>query len=82
MNYMGSVRGGDFLKAALWRVPADMPYRGPNLYQDGDYTYTCAGKGDFDWFTGNEEIYKSGEKIYECVFHGGAVKGNDVTYNC
>lgn len=78
MNYMGRVFEGavlgDFLKEALLHVPKDMPYRGPARYENGDYIYTCSIDGDFNWFTGYEEIFHKGTKIYECHFHGCTIK--------
>lgn len=78
MNYFGYVTGdnfsGDFLKAALLRVPFDAPYRGPTAYSEGDYSYECSVDGGFDLFQGKETICYSGNEIYECVFHGGLIK--------
>lgn len=78
MNYIGRVTGdpfsGDFLKAALLRVPEDKPYRGPESYAEGDYTYRCETEGTFEWFQGKETICYRGSQIYECVFHGGLVE--------
>lgn len=78
MNYIGRVTGapfsGDFLKAALRRVPEDAPYRGPAFYQEGDYAYTCRTEGDFTWFTGHETISYQGQCIYEARFHGGLIR--------
>ena len=78
MNYCGRVTGkgfeGDFLKEALRNVLPDNPYRGPEEYIKDDYTYKCSVEGDFEWFSGFEEIFKSGQKIFECMFHGGFVK--------
>ena len=78
MNYCGHVLGGefsgDFLKEALSLVSEVAPYRGPNLYQNGDYVYYCNVLGDFEWFNGKEEIFCQAKKIYECNFHGGSVK--------
>jgi len=78
MNYMGRViEGGvlgDFLKEALLQVTDDMPYRGPSRYENGDYLYKCLVDGDFDWFTGCEEIFYKGVRIYECYFHGCTIK--------
>lgn len=34
-----------------------MPYRGPEYYQSGEYTYKCNVTGDFRCFQGYEEIY-------------------------
>lgn len=78
MNYMGRVLAdgfsGNFLKEALRAADTKMPYRGPELYQSGEYTYRCKVTGDFTWFQGNEEIYQGDYKVYECVFHGGLLK--------
>ena len=77
MNYAGRVFGenfsGDFLKQALLRVPEDKPFRGPEIYADGDYTFRCAVEGDFDWFRGKETISFKDETIYECVYHGSRI---------
>ena len=78
MNYAGRVTGenfcGDFLKEALLRVPFEKPYRGPEEYSDGDYSYKCDINGEFDWFQGKETISYKGTEIYECYFHGGLIK--------
>lgn len=78
MNYSGRVIGepfnGDFLKAALYAVPLDTPFRGPALFKDGDYEYHCTFTGDLSWFQGYEEICFCAERIYECYFHGGFVR--------
>lgn len=78
MNYLGRVLGqqfsGNFLKEALRRADAAMPYRGPKFYQSGQYLYRCSVVGDFTWFQGFEEIYCGEEKQYECCFHGGLMK--------
>ena len=78
MNYMGRVLedgfSGDFLKEALRAADTKMPYRGPELYSSGEYTYKCKVTGDFTWFQGYEEIYQGNCKVYECVFHGGLLK--------
>ncbi len=78
MNYCGRVLGngfqGDFLKEALLNVQLDMPYRGPKEFKKGNLVYNCAIDGDFEWFSGHEEIYEGNVKVYECVFHGGTIK--------
>lgn len=78
MNYMGRVLSdgfsGNFLKEALRAADEKMPYRGPELYQSGEYTYRCKVTGNFTWFQGYEEIYQGDFKVYECVFHGGVLK--------
>jgi len=78
MNYLGRVLtdgfSGNFLKEALRAADIQMPYRGPELYQSGEYVYRCKVTGDFTWFQGYEEIYQNEQKVYECVFHGGLLK--------
>ena len=75
MNYCGRVLGenfsGDFLKEALRAATRELPYRGPEHYSSGEYTYTCKVTGDIAWFQGYEEIFHAGRKVYECFFHGG-----------
>lgn len=78
MNFTGRILGsnfsGDFLKEALRNVTKEAPYRGPGLYQNGDYLYHCNVTGSFEWFQGYEEIYCQSVKIYELIFHGGRLK--------
>lgn len=78
MNYVGRVLNGEFsgsfLREALRLVPKDNPYRGPVIYQRGQYKYHCVINGDFKWFQGYEEIYCNDNKTYECYFNGGEVK--------
>ena len=78
MNYLGRVLGdnfsGDFLKEALRAATMEYPYRGPEFYQSGEYTYKCQVTGDFSWFQGYEEIYCNEVKVYECYFHGGVMR--------
>ena len=77
MNYSGRVLdeafSGDFLKAALSRVPEEMPYRGPECFHEGEYVYRCKATGSIGWFQGFEEIYRGSIRVYECFFHGGDV---------
>jgi transcriptional regulator with XRE-family HTH domain len=78
MNYMGRVLderfSGSFLKEALSLVSKENPYRGPIIYQNGQYKYHCIINGEFEWFQGYEEIYFEDTKVYECFFHGGEIK--------
>ena len=78
MNYLGRVLSdsfsGNFLKEVLRNADHNMPYRGPEYYQSGEYLYKCKVSGDFSWFQGYEEIYHNDEKVYECYFHGGLMK--------
>lgn len=78
MNYTGRIIGegfsGNFLKEALSLVPKENPYRGPMVYQNGQYKYHCIVNGEFKWFQGYEEIYFDDRAVYECFFHGGTIK--------
>lgn len=78
MNYAGRVTGdtfsGDFLKEALKRVTPDKPYRGPDFYEEGSWTYSCYSEGTPEWFQGYENICYSGEQVYECYFHGSEIE--------
>jgi len=78
MNYCGRVTGegfsAAFLKEALFRLAPDAPYRGPIEYQEGPLLYCNMFAGGLDWFYGREEIFASGVSVFECIYHGGAVK--------
>ncbi|GAB1483016.1 DUF5680 domain-containing protein [Treponema sp.] len=78
MNYVGRVLAdgfsGDFLKEALCLGTEYFPYRGPPVHHNGEFDYHCTIQGAFDWFSGCEEIFRRGEKVYECRFHGGGIK--------
>lgn len=77
MNYAGKVTdesfSGDFLKEALKRVPSEKPYRGPEHYEEGPWSYRCRSEGTPEWFQGYESICFRGKLIYECFFHGSAI---------
>jgi hypothetical protein len=64
---------GTFLKHALLEVPAEAPYRGPALFNEGRYTYTCRWSGGPARFTGEETIALDGQPIYLLHFHGGII---------
>jgi hypothetical protein len=79
MSYAGwssgtSVPVGDFLKEALRHVTADAPYRGPEQYQHGDYTYANEIHGSVEQFWGHETIAYQGRSIYELRYQGGMVQ--------
>ncbi len=78
MNYYGQVLSDDFnshfLKEALVMVDELRPFRGPEIYTNGEYTYISKVIGDYSLFHGHEEIYYQSNKIYEAMFHGGLIK--------
>ena len=75
MNYFGRNLderfSGDFLKEALRAATTESPFRGPEFYQSGEYTYKSKVIGDMEWFQGYEEIFCQNIKVYECFYHGG-----------
>lgn len=77
MTYAGRVLtepfSGDFLKEALRHGTPAMPWRGPTLYRQGEWTYHCAVQGDMPWFIGEEKIYFRDVLVYEGRFHGGNI---------
>lgn len=77
MNYYGQSLNDNFnaafLKEALSHVSENMPFRGPELYQKGDYIYQCQIQGDFEDFIGEEKIFCRQEKTYVCHFQGGSL---------
>ena len=78
MNYAGRVLdqkfSGNFLKEALRATNKSLPFRGPEIYQSGEYTYKTTVTGDINWFQGYEEIFCNETKVYECYYHGGLMK--------
>jgi hypothetical protein len=80
MNYYGSMTCESipdgfsaFLKQALRQVPAEAPYRGPEYFEQGPYTYICRWQGSPHRFHGQEEILLNGQSIYILFFHGGEI---------
>lgn len=77
MNYSGRALSEqfslEFLKEALSQVGPENPFRGPDIYQNGDYIYYCSVRGNFTWFQGNEKVFCKDTLVYECFFHGGAI---------
>ena len=78
MNYIGRILddgfSGEFLKEVLLLVGKEQPFRGPMVYENGEYKYHCIVKGEFKWFEGYEEIFYNNKKVYECIFHGGSIR--------
>lgn len=80
MVYYGLVHEGaiakevyPFLIKSLSNAPSDMPYRGPELFEDGDFKYENNLSGTIEYFSGTEKIFKSGVCVYEASYIGGAV---------
>jgi hypothetical protein len=80
MNYYGTmtIKGipegfSDFLKLALRNVLPEAPYRGPELFKEGGFAYSCHWEGTPALFHGNETISLDGQVIYTLAFHGGKI---------
>ena len=85
MGYAGRViaAGGDpaderqiheFLRAALRRVTAERPYRGPASWRDADYVYRDQSRGTVAGFAGDERITRRARKVYELHYSGGLIR--------
>ena len=84
MSYQGQTVNGlspefveemfGFLKEALRNFDDKMPFRGPLLYNKGDFRYTFDIDGDYTYFKGRESIkYKGSELFFQDVI-GSIVK--------
>lgn len=64
----------EFLKKAM-RVKEKgfFSVRGPHLLEDGDWKHTYQQKGDFDNFSGYQEIFYKGELVFFHYVIGGLV---------
>lgn len=61
------------LRKALSKMPDEFPARGPQSLEDGDYKYVNNWKGNIDRFSGEENIYMDGKKVYSASYKGGLV---------
>jgi hypothetical protein len=64
----------ELLRAALRGVPAESPYRGPELLQRGEYVYRNEPQGDATRFWGQETILRQGQVIYALRYAGGLIR--------
>lgn len=62
-----------FLMRALSHAPVEMPYRGPQLFEDRSWKYENELIGEVDKFSGTERITKDGMCVYEASYIGGFV---------
>jgi hypothetical protein len=81
MNYYGKMLVetipagfGDFLKAALLRVPAEAPFRGPKEFCERAFSYHCQWSGAFEEYEGEEKIMLGTQALYHLYFHGGEIR--------
>lgn len=62
-----------FLMKSLSTATLDMPYRGPNLFEESDLRYVNSLSGDIEKFSGVEKIYQGEDCVYEASYMGGLV---------
>jgi hypothetical protein len=62
-----------FLQRALRADPKSNPFRGPRIFREGNLSYRNSWKGSLDSFHGEENITRSGKKIYYAKYLGGLV---------
>ena len=82
MNYYGAVTSDkilaqdiySFLKKALVKIESDRPFRGPNIFSIGEFTYQDKSFGSINAFTGKETISLEGDIVYYLNYHGGLLK--------
>jgi len=60
-----------FLMESLSQATLEMPYRGPVLFERGDWKYENKLIGDIENLTGKETIYKARARVYEAYYLGG-----------
>lgn len=79
MVYYGLVHDGankdvyGFLMESLSNTTVDIPYRGPALYERGEWKYENRFVGEVDRFSGTEKIFRDDKCIYEASYIGGLV---------
>ena len=80
MVYYGWVEEGidhdmvyKILQNALMKMPAEYPFRGPEKYEEGDYTYLNEWQGDVENYSGKETISDGNSAIYTASYIGGLV---------
>jgi len=85
MSYAGGVSSGvierseilaiyAFLRKCLLAVPADKPFRGPQLFEEAHLRYVNVSEGNISEFHGEEQIYRSGARVYGLRYSGGAIR--------
>ncbi len=79
MVYYGLVYSGvnsevyNILMKALSNNTLEMPYRGPQIYEEGDWVYKNNFSGSVEKFSGTEKIYKNNVCVYEASYIGGLI---------
>jgi len=61
------------LRGALMGMPEGHPYRGPEEFTQGEFTYRNKWDGELDRFSGEEVITQGQKVIYKANYFGGEV---------
>lgn len=80
MVYYGWIKEGvkvdsvyGVLRNALLKMPEDYPFRGPQKYEEGSFTYSNSWAGEVDRFSGEERIMQNEKIVYKANYLGGFV---------
>lgn len=61
-----------FLREAMMQeYELEVPVRGPEIYENGEWKYTFQFTGNLENFEGVERIYRNGIEIYKLIINGG-----------
>jgi hypothetical protein len=74
MSYQGQTLGDlstefidetfEFLKKALRKFTDEIPFRGLDGFEEGDFKYSFTFKGDYSYFTGRESVFHKGKEVF------------------
>lgn len=82
MNYYGRIlniglitpaQAGQVIKASLSKMYTEARFLGGFEHQHEEFTYTDTNEGYMTSFRGREFISRSGETVYELLYHGGLI---------
>jgi len=82
MNYFGRIKSGlildkdivEFLRKCMRMVKENRPFRGPEMYKEGDFQYVDESLGSIECFVGIEKIFCKAKEVYRLDYHGGLIK--------
>jgi len=63
-----------FLKEALKNIDENMPFRGPNKFEEGEFSYEFKLEGDYQYFKGKEIIKFKGKEVFSQDVMGELIK--------
>jgi hypothetical protein len=66
-----------FLRQALLLAPEHRPFRGPDEFSDGAFTYRNFWRGELEDFSGKETIDQDARRVYVARYAGGLVDRRD-----